>query len=41
LIELKTQKLLEVGLVELFLKEYLLAIMMLAKKDMLGNWIES
>jgi hypothetical protein len=31
---------LEVGLLKLFSRKYVLAIMMLAKKDMLGNWIE-
>ncbi len=39
-LRLKQTKLLDVGLVELSRGEYALTIVMLAKKDIFGNWIK-
>ncbi len=38
LVQAQTVELLDVGLVELLRGEYVLAIVMLAKKDIFGNW---
>jgi hypothetical protein len=40
LIQVRTIKLLDVGLVELFRGEYASTTLMLTKKDIFGNWIE-
>jgi hypothetical protein len=40
LVQARTVELLDAGLVELSKGEYALAIVMLAKKDIFGNWIK-